>query len=127
MGKRCCVFACDNDDRCAEKVVKRGFANEMAWHKLPTGISKKEIRVSWIKNITKGRKDFNPTDKGKYYVCSNHFEDGYPTKGNPALTLFMTLTEFKTATPVKKEKRNPTKRRCIENEIEVTQASTSRD
>ena len=32
MGKRCCVFACDNDARYPEKVIKRGFANEMAWH-----------------------------------------------------------------------------------------------
>ena len=103
MGKKCCVGGCDNDNRYLDKVKLKGSAikeiKELDWYKLPL---RDVARLTWISNINKGR-DFKPTEKGKYHVCGIHFEDGQPTEDKPYPTLFMTVTELKSSTPVKKK------------------------
>ena len=76
MGKKCCVGGCDNDNRYLDKVKLKGSAikeiKELNWHKLPP--LRNDARLSWITNINK------PTEKGKYHICSIHFENGQPTE-----------------------------------------------
>ena len=103
--KVCSVFACDNDNRKLDKIIKRGNVDVVMWHAFPGLKRKAKVRDAWIPAVSKGRKDFVPKDTSTYHVCSNHFEDGKTTEENPITILFMTLTVVQAATPAKKVKR----------------------
>ena len=56
MGRRCCVGACDNDDRYPNKVVKRGNIKEVHWYKFPVN---KDEKDEWSRLVSKGREGFS--------------------------------------------------------------------
>ena len=45
--KTCCVFACDNDNRKPDKIVKRGTVDVVNWHKFPGLKRKAKERDAW--------------------------------------------------------------------------------
>ena len=71
----------------------------------------------WSRQVQKGRKDFAMGKSRESVVCSNHFQDGKPTKGNPLPTLFLTPFEHSNT-------KSPRKRRRLEYN-KVTATSTT--
>ena len=101
MGYHCCVGICDNDIRYPHRIIKRGHVDEVKFHKFPTNKEKKD---AWSAQISNGGADFNP---GEYtYVCSNYFADGKPTTANPNPTLFLTISDNRKQSPVKRHHRD---------------------
>ena len=102
MGKhgRCCVGGCNNDKRYSDKYVIRSHVTDLKFHIIPSDLNKRQI---WEKQIGKGRKGFQI---GKsMHVCSNHFQDAKPTSTNPFPTLFLTESDSKKKSPVKRKCR----------------------
>ena len=107
---RCVVGPCDNDKRYPERFIKhRNVERDLVFHKLPADES---VKRSWIQQVSKGRDDFVPPTN--FFVCSNHFVDGKPTKINPIPTLFLTISGNIARTPPKR--KPPTKRLALTNE-----------
>ena len=105
MGKhdRCCVGGCNNDKRYSDQYVIRSHVTDLKFHIIPSDLNKRQI---WEKQIGKGRKGFQI---GKYmHVCSNHFQDAKPTSVNPFPTLFLTKSDSKKKSPVKRKCRKST-------------------
>ena len=101
---RCVVGVCDDDKGYRERIVKHGnIKGEVIMHKLPIDEDKKK----WIQQKSKGRKDFIVPKN--FYVCSNNFLDGKPTKENPFPTLFLTPSTETMETPTKRKRPSPRK------------------
>ena len=67
-------------------------------HKLP--VNKKRKR-DWIVQVTKGRKEFQPSKK--FIDYSNHFVDGKPSKEHLNQTFFLTISKNAAVKRKKKE------------------------
>lgn len=102
MGKhdRCCVGGCSNDKRYPNKYVKRSHITDLKFHITPSDTEKRQI---WEKQIGKGREGFKIG--ASMHVCSNHFQDAKPTTANPYPTLFLTESDIKKKSPVKRKSR----------------------
>ena len=102
MGKhdRCCIGGCNNDKRYPNKFVIRSHVTDLKFHITPSDTVKRQI---WEKQIGKGREGFNIG--ASMHVCSNHFQDAKPTSANPYPTLFLTESDVKKKSPVKRKGR----------------------
>ena len=116
MGKhdRCCVGGCNNDRRYPDTYVIRSHVKDLQFHRVPSDLEKKHI---WEKQISKGREDFNIGNSMR--ICSNHFVDAQPTHANPNPTLYLTESDTKKKSPVKRKARTkvnttPSKRTSTE-------------
>ena len=97
---------CNNDRRYPDRYVIRSHVKDLQFHRVPSDIEKKHI---WEKQISKGREDFNIGNSMR--ICSNHFVDAQPTHANPNPTLYLTESDTKKKSPVKRKARtkvNPT-------------------
>ena len=84
FGDKCCVGGCDNDRRYPEKWLIHLHVGRLSLHK-----PNNQMIEAWSRQVQKGRKDFAiGKSRESVVVCSNHFQDGKPTKGNPLPTLF---------------------------------------
>ena len=88
MGKhsRCVINVYENDMRYLE--LHKNHCNmdgDIVMHKLTKD---KVVRAAWIHAILKGTKDlkFEKDIPKNCYLCSKHFRDGKPRKGNSVLT-----------------------------------------
>ena len=102
MGKhdRCVIGVCNNDKRYPQHMVTHSnVKGEIKMHSLPKD---ETIKAAWIHQILKGRKDLKSAQDipKNCHVCSIHFIDGKPTKGNPTPTLFLTVSTNTLPTPV---------------------------
>ena len=84
LHSRCIVGVCDNDKQFSDKKIKHSnVQGDITMHKLPVNNERKR---AWIAQVSKGRKGFQPLKN--FFVCSNHFVDGKPSKEHPDPTLF---------------------------------------
>ena len=102
MGKhdRCCIVGCSNDKINPNEYVKRPHITDLKFHITPSDTEKRQI---WEKQIGKGREGFKIG--ASMHVCSNHFQDAKPTTANPYPTLFLTESDIKKKSPVKRKSR----------------------
>ena len=85
--------------RYPDKVVNRGHVSKLQWNRFTFDLVKCH---QWITRISHGRQNSNP---GKWlYVCSNHFQDGKPTKVNPNPTLYLISSSQKDIPHTKRKK-----------------------
>ena len=113
FGDKCCVGGCDNDRRHPEKWLIHSHVGRLSFHK-----PNNQMIEAWSRQVQTGRKDFAIGKSRKsVVVCSNHFQDGKPTKGNPLPTLFLTPFEHSNT-------KSPRKRRRLEYN-KVTATSTT--
>ena len=116
MGKhdRCCIGGCNNDKR-----YPNNFVTDLKFNITPSDTVKRQI---WEKQIGKGREGFNTG--ASMHVCSNHFQDAKPTAANPYPTLFLTESDLKKKSQVKrkgtKKKTEPTSsKKLMKEALEV--------
>ena len=125
MGKhRCVVGVCNNDKRypLRYEIHSNVTDGNLKFHKIPVDPVK---RAAWIHFVSKGRKDFVPPNN--FYVCSNHFIDGKPTKENHNPILFLTPSMNVQGTPRKKNRPPPKKRIMFEKYVSLSSPSTVSD
>ena len=85
FGDQCCVGGCDNDRRYPDKWLIHSHVGRLSFHK-----PNNQMVEAWSRQVQKGRKDFaiGKSRESVVVVCSNHFQDGKPTKGNPLPIFF---------------------------------------
>ena len=97
LHSRCVVRVCDNDKRFPDKMIKHSnVQGDIKLHKLPVNNERKR---AWIAQVSKVRKDIQPPKN--FFVCSNHFAHGKPSKEHPDPTLFLTISTNTAPTPKK--------------------------
>ena len=106
---RCVVGICANEKRFPDKMIKHSnVQGDVKMHKLPVDNERKR---AWIAQVSKERKDFQPPKK--FFVCSNHFVDGKPSKEHPDPTLFLTISTNTAPTTKKKRQLFPRSRKML--------------
>ena len=84
---RCCVVGYNK--RRPNETIQRGHVEELIFHRFPKD---DKNRAVWISQVRKGLTNFELCQEMR--ICSNHFQDGKPTRENPYPTLFLCPRDF---------------------------------
>ena len=97
-------------DKCSVGVwLIHSHVGRLSFHK-----PNNQMIEAWSRQVQKGRNDFAiGKSRESVVVCSNHFQDGKPTKGNPLPTLFLTPFEHSNT-------KSPRKRRRLDTSSHAT-------